>query len=166
MRTKVSLNLIPILFQCHEADTAELPSKGEEDIQEGHIPAAEGGRSQSFLSRISGSIRRASFKRRSLKASKKSTSDDLPSVSWFRVLSINPRRWLLIFTLGILGAVVQGVIFPTFAYFFGQVLRVFTLPFNQVLGAIHLWAGLFLVLGLVSGIANFVKVPTVSTMQP
>ena len=52
----------------------------------------------------------------------------------------------------------QGIIFPTFAYFFGQVLRVFTLPFNQVLGAIHLWAGMFLVLGFISGIATFAKV--------
>ena len=60
--------------------------------------------------------------------------------------------------LGVAGALVQGIVFPTFAYFFGQVLRVFTLPFNQVLGAIHMWAGMFLVLGFISGIATFAKV--------
>ena len=88
----------------------------------------------------------------------KGTSHDFPAVSWIRVLKVNPSRWLVIFMLGIFGALVQGVIFPTFAYFFGQVLRVFTLPFNQVLGAIHVWAGMFLVLGFISGLATFTKV--------
>ena len=37
----------------------------------------------------------------------------------------------------------------------------FTLPFNQVLGAIHMWAGMFLVLGFISGIATFAKVRTI-----
>lgn len=104
-----------------------------------------------------GSIKHASLKRRSLRASKSATST-LPSVSWIRVLRINSCRWFNIFMLGVAGALVQGIVFPTFAYFFGQVLRVFTLPFNQVLGAIHMWAGMFLVLGFISGIATFAKV--------
>jgi hypothetical protein len=62
--------------------------------------------------------------------------------------------------LGVVGALVQGIVFPTFAFLFGQVLRVFTLPFNQVLGAIHMWAAMFLVLGFISGIATFAKVST------
>ena len=107
-----------------------------------------------------GSIKRASLKRRSLRASKNRTASTLPSVSWIRVLRINSCRWFIVFLLGVAGALVQGIVFPTFAYFFGQVLRVFTLPFNQVLGAIHMWAGMFLLLGFVSGIATFAKVST------
>ena len=67
-----------------------------------------------------------------------------------------PEWWIII--LGLVGAVVNGVIFPSFALFFGQVLQVFTLPPNEVLSAIHLWAGLFIVLGTVSGVAIFFKV--------
>lgn len=105
-----------------------------------------------------GSIKHASLKRRSLRASKSAANSTLPSVSWIRVLRVNSFCWFIIFMLGVVGALVQGIVFPTFAYFFGQVLRVFTLPFNQVLGAIHMWAGMFLVLGFISGVATFAKV--------
>ena len=135
----------------------ELVSGDEAREQDIHHTLQEDDQPRSFLSRIRGSIKRASLKRRSLKASKSATPS-LPSVSWIRVLRINSSHWFVIFILGVAGALVQGIIFPTFAYFFGQVLRVFTLPFNQVLGAIHLWAGMFLVLGFISSIATFAKV--------
>ena len=110
-------------------------------------------------------------KRRSFKQSfKKSPQDETiaselperePSISWFRILTTNHPKLLMLFLIGLLGAIVQGTIFPMFAYFFGQVLRVFTLPFNQVLGAVHVWAGTFLILGVASGLATFVKVMNV-----
>ena len=60
--------------------------------------------------------------------------------------------------LGTLGAMVNGSMFPLFALFFGEVLEVFSLPSEQVFGEIHLWAGLFLLLGVVSFFAQFAKV--------
>ena len=70
---------------------------------------------------------------------------------------MNSPEAFLIF-IALISSVIQGVIYPLFAYFFGQVLRVFTLPFNMVLGEIHVWAGTFLILGAVSGISAFFKV--------
>lgn len=78
-------------------------------------------------------------------------------MSWARIWSLNsPEAYLI--ALGLLGSALQGVIYPMFAYFFGQVLRIFTLPFDMVLAAIHVWASTFLILGVVSGVATFTKV--------
>ena len=57
-----------------------------------------------------------------------------------------------------LGAAVNGMIWPSFALLFGEVLKVFALPRDEVLDEIGLWAGLFVVLGLVSGVGVFLKV--------
>jgi len=79
------------------------------------------------------------------------------SSPWLRIWQLNtPEAWLIF--LALVGVFVQGTIYPVFAVLFGQVLRVFTLPFNQVLQGIHVWAGMFLVIGLLSGAATFVKV--------
>lgn len=79
------------------------------------------------------------------------------SVSWWRLWKMNFPEALLII-LGVVSASVQGTIYPMFAFFFGQVLRVFTLPFDQVIDAIHVWAVTFVILGGVSGLATFFKV--------
>ena len=52
----------------------------------------------------------------------------------------------------------NGVIFPMFAIIFGEIVEVFNLPIDQVFDEIHLWGGLFLLLGFVSGTAQFAKV--------
>ena len=85
---------------------------------------------------------------------------ELPDVSWLRVIRLisTDRLLVLLILLGVLGAMVQGAVFPAFAILFGQVLRVFTFPFDQVIGLTHLWAGLFLPLAVVSGVANFTEV--------
>ena len=70
---------------------------------------------------------------------------------------MNSKEWWLII-LGVLGAGFQGSIFPLFAVFFGEILAVFALPSDQVLDEIHVWAGLFLVLGVVSFVSVFFKV--------
>ena len=57
-----------------------------------------------------------------------------------------------------IGAAVNGCIWPAFAFLFGEILEVFALPPEDILGEIHLWAGLFIVLGLVSGTGLFFKV--------
>ena len=72
---------------------------------------------------------------------------------------LNGREWWLI-GLGTLGAIINGSMFPLFALFFGEVLEVFSLPSDEVFGEIHLWAGLFILLGVVSGVAQFSKVKT------
>ena len=60
--------------------------------------------------------------------------------------------------VGMVGAAVNGCIWPGFALLFGEILKVFALPPDQILDEIHLWAGLFIVLGVVSGTAVFFKV--------
>lgn len=70
---------------------------------------------------------------------------------------MNAKEWWLI-VLGVLGAAFQGSIFPLFAVFFGEILAVFALPADQVLGEIHVWAGMFVALGVVSFLSVFAKV--------
>ena len=57
-----------------------------------------------------------------------------------------------------LGAAVNGTLYPLFSIFFGEIVRIFSLEPSKVLAAVHVWAGLFLVLGVVSGIGIFLKV--------
>ena len=59
---------------------------------------------------------------------------------------------------GVLGAGVNGCIWPAFALLFGEILDVFALPPDEILDEIHMWAGLFIVLGVVSGTGVFLKV--------
>ena len=61
---------------------------------------------------------------------------------------------------GVVGAAVNGCIWPAFAFLFGEILEVFALPPDEVLDEIHVWAGLFIVLGVVSGTGVFLKVYT------
>ena len=59
---------------------------------------------------------------------------------------------------GLLGSLVLGGIFPSFAIIFGEILKVFNRPVDRILDALHPYAALFIVLGVVSGIAVFFKV--------
>lgn len=65
---------------------------------------------------------------------------------------------IVLCTVGILGAALNGFIWPSFAFLFGEILDVFALPPDQILGEIHMWAGLFVVLGVVSGSGILLKV--------
>ena len=82
---------------------------------------------------------------------------DIPAVPLHRILALNGKEWWLI-TLGVFGAGINGLVFPSFSIFFGEILRVFGLRPDMVLAAVHMWGALFIGLGFVSGIANFVKV--------
>ena len=75
------------------------------------------------------------------------------------MMKANAKEWWII-VLGVLGSFVLGSIFPLFAVIFGQLLTVFSSPADEILGELHLYASLFLVLGVVSGIAMFIKVHT------
>ena len=82
---------------------------------------------------------------------------DIPNVPLFRVIALNAKEWWLI-VLGVVGAALNGSIFPLFAFLFGEILRVFSLPRDEVLSEIGLWVGLFLFLGVVSAVSVFLKV--------
>jgi hypothetical protein len=75
------------------------------------------------------------------------------------VIKLNAREWWII-VVGVLGAAVSGSIWPLFALLFGEILEVFARSADEVLGGIHMWAGLFIVLGIVSGAGVFLKVCT------
>ena len=78
-------------------------------------------------------------------------------MSLFRVIKLNAKEWWVIL-LGLLGAAINGSIWPLFALLFGEILEVFARPADEVLDAIHVWAGMFIVLGIVSGAGVFLKV--------
>ena len=82
---------------------------------------------------------------------------EIPEVPLYRVIKLNAPEWYIII-IGMLGAAVNGCIWPAFALLFGEILDVFALPPSEILGEIHLWAGLFIVLGVVSGTGLFFKV--------
>lgn len=82
---------------------------------------------------------------------------DIPSVPLHRVLALNAKEWWIII-LGVIGAAVNGCIFPVFAIIFGEIIFVFSLDRNEILSEIGPWAGLFVVLGAVSGCGIFLKV--------
>ena len=79
---------------------------------------------------------------------------DIPAVSILRVMALNKKEWWML-VLGVLGSTMHACIFPLFAFIFGEILRIFALPADQVLSEIGLWAGLFLVIGFVSGLGIF-----------
>ena len=81
---------------------------------------------------------------------------DIPEVSFFRIIRQNAKEWWLI-VIGAIGSVINGSINPLFAVLFGEILEVFVEP-ATVLSSIHPWAGGFLAIGVVSGIAIFAKV--------
>ena len=57
-----------------------------------------------------------------------------------------------------MGAAINGSMWPLFALLFGEILEVFALRYDEVLAAVHPWAGLLMVLGVVSGVGVFFKV--------
>ena len=79
--------------------------------------------------------------------------------AYFFLCRLNAREWWLVIP-GMLGAGINGSIYPLFAILFGGVLGVFALPADQVFGEIHFWAGMYLMIGVLSGTATFFKVRT------
>ena len=73
------------------------------------------------------------------------------------LLKVNAPEWWLI-VIGVVAAAVNGSVFPVYSILFGEVLRVFQMPKEDVLDKINLWAILFLALAFISGIAIFFKV--------
>ena len=72
-------------------------------------------------------------------------------------MKANAKEWWIIL-FGIFGAFILGTMFPLFAIIFGQVLDVFAKPVDTILNSLHPFAALFIALGVISGIAMFLKV--------
>ena len=100
------------------------------------------------------------FQRQSLKKMQEEWDKEIPVVPLHRVLRLNAKEWWIII-LGLLGAAVGGSICPMFAIFYGEILAVFALPAEEILGEVPLWASLFIVLAVVSGLGIFAKVSNV-----
>lgn len=83
--------------------------------------------------------------------------EELPKVSILRIWKVNQKLWYLLL-LGALGAMLNGAVFPVFAIVFGEILEVFAQPSDEVLAGVHLWAGMFLVLGTASALGILLKV--------
>ncbi len=82
---------------------------------------------------------------------------DLPEVSLFRVIRLNAPEWWMIL-LGVIASALSGAVFPVFGLVFGEILGVFSLPLDEIVPGVSLYAGLFWVLGFVAGFGFFVKV--------
>ena len=86
--------------------------------------------------------------------------EEFPDVSFFRIFKLTARDlwdwWLIL--IGALGAFINGCSFPFFSIVFGEVLRVFALPADEVLGETHPWGAAFLGLGIVAAVGIFLQV--------
>lgn len=60
------------------------------------------------------------------------------SVSWYRVLHLSRAEWPIL-VIGVIAAAMQGAIFPSFSIFFGQAIRTFTYPFDEVSHTLSWW---------------------------
>ena len=78
-----------------------------------------------------------------------------------RLLRANAPEWWVII-LGLLGSVVYGAVYPALSALYGEVLKVYASPSGEILNRLHLFASLFIVMGVAVGIASFVQVREIS----
>ena len=105
----------------------------------------------------SSSLRPSQISEKQLSKKQEEWDKDIPSVPIHRVLGLNRPEWFII-VFGIVGAAINGFIWPSFALLFGEILTVFALPPDEILDEIHMWAALFIVVGVVSGVGQFLRV--------
>lgn len=74
-----------------------------------------------------------------------------------RVMKTNAKEWWII-TIGVITATINAAVFPCFSLLFGELLQIFERPRDEIINAVHPWAALFIALGIISGITNFLKV--------
>ena len=82
---------------------------------------------------------------------------ELPKVPMLKVIRLNAKEWWIIL-FGVLASMCNGAVMVLFSVIFGEVLSIFSRPYNEVLSGIHLYAGLFILLGVGLGITHFLKV--------
>lgn len=74
-----------------------------------------------------------------------------------KLLTLNKQEWWVIL-LGIVGAAVNGAMFPIVSVMFGGVFDAFAQPPRNVLPSVNPWASGFIVLAFTAGVAVLVKV--------
>lgn len=74
-----------------------------------------------------------------------------------RVLKANSKEWWLIL-IGMCASMAAGSIWPLFGIIFGQLLEVVAGPASEILSELHLYASLFIVIGIISFVSLFLKV--------
>lgn len=75
----------------------------------------------------------------------------------FQLMKENAPEWWII-CLGLLGTMVFGGGYPALSVLYGEVLKVYASPSDEILEGLHAIASLFIVMGVVVGIASFVQV--------
>ena len=78
-------------------------------------------------------------------------------VSLLQILRLNSQDWWLL-VVGFVGAFIIGSAFPFFSIVFGEVVRVLSLPSDEILSEIHPWGATYLALGIAAAIGIFTKV--------
>ena len=73
------------------------------------------------------------------------------------MIAKNAPEWWII-TIGLIAAFCVSTVFPVYSILFGEILEALSLPSQQILKNIHLWAGIYLLTSVISGIGKFVKV--------
>lgn len=81
--------------------------------------------------------------------------EKISNPSLLKMLHLNSRDWLLI-TLGCVGAVVSGIVFPMWSIMYRQSTEALKElnPFEKS----HPWAASFIALGIAAGVGNFFQV--------
>ena len=82
---------------------------------------------------------------------------ELPEAGFSKVIRLNAKEWWIIL-IGVLASAIGGAIFPVFGVVLGETLGAFSLPLEEVVDGVSLYAGLFWVLGFVAGLGFFIKV--------
>ena len=95
-----------------------------------------------------------------LNAERQRQDKEIPVVPLYRVLRFNAKEWWIII-LGLIGAAFAGSLWPILGILFGEIIRTFSLPPDQVLNEVNLWAGLYMVIGLVAGTGVFMQVSVI-----
>nr|XP_020843129.1 multidrug resistance protein 1 isoform X2 [Phascolarctos cinereus] len=142
-------------------DQGELEDAMDEQIDEisASEPAPKGFASGSLRRRSTrSSVKKSQESEKKVTEEEKKLDEDVPPVSFFRVLKMNKTEWPY-FVVGTFCALVNGALQPSFAIIFSRIIGVFTQASDDKTRRrdSDLFSLLFLVLGIVSFITFFLQ---------
>ncbi|XP_055511581.1 ATP-binding cassette, sub-family B (MDR/TAP), member 4 [Leucoraja erinacea] len=104
-----------------------------------------------------GSVKKAKIVEEKTDASEDAQDEDLPNVSFLRVLKMNKKEWPYLL-MGTFCAVINGILQPAFAIIFSEIIGVFAHPDkNVVRRQATLYSLLFLAIGGISFVTFFIQ---------
>ena len=155
-------------YTCTSAGTIRKKRKQfKRALTEVQMPlATDGGvkRQKSFIRQISGTSLHEPKHSSYVVVVKSDPVHKRPSLV-LRLLRLNVRS-LPYILLGCLAAALNGLVFPSYAIIFGEVIRVFQRVPSEVLSGVHPWAGAFLGIGVFSALAVIAKVCALGSLGP